>query len=51
MLDAGLEGKLLLLEVPGLGVQVVPVGPVIMEVMSHSGEGREGGGGGGGGRM
>ena len=50
VLNAGLEGELLLLEVPGLGVQVVPVGPVVVQVVSHSGEGRGGEGRGGEGR-
>ena len=42
VLDAGLEGKLLLLEVPGLGVQVIAIGPVIVQVVSHSGGKRRG---------
>lgn len=36
LLYAGLEGKLLLPKVPGLGVQVIAVGPVVMEMVSHT---------------
>ena len=36
LLYAGLQGKLLLTKVPGLGVKVVSIRPVVMEMVSHT---------------